>query len=77
MDVMRPYFDEEPTEEWTSGELRDLQAYLRNCELRYVIYSPPVEELIDSTLHLAANAIAAGVANAGYEMVTVVLPPKR
>ncbi|MDB5348503.1 MAG: hypothetical protein JWP89_6880 [Schlesneria sp.] len=77
MDVMRLYFDEEPTVEWTSRELRDLQTYLRNCELRYAIYSPTDDRLIDFALHLAANAIVSGVADARYEMVTVVLPPKR
>jgi hypothetical protein len=77
MDVMRPYFDEKPTKEWTSRELHDLQAYLRDCKLRYAIYSPTDDRLIDSELHLAANAIVPGMANARYEMVTVVLPPKR
>lgn len=76
-DFMRPYFDEEPTEEWTSRELRDLQAYLRDCELKYAIYSPTHDRLIDSALHLAANAIVSGAEDARYQMVTVVLPPKR
>ncbi|HEY4259097.1 MAG TPA: hypothetical protein VGM98_03005 [Schlesneria sp.] len=77
MDVMRPYFDEEPTDEWTSLKIRELQTYLRDCELRYAGYSPTADELIDSTLSLVANVKVPNMARRTYRVVTVVLPPKR
>jgi hypothetical protein len=75
-DVMRPYFDEEPTSEWTSREIRELRAYLRDCELRYAAYSPAAERLIGSTLSRSANAVLPSAADPTCRVVTVILPPR-
>lgn len=76
MDVMRPYFDEEPTSEWTSREIRGLQTYLRDCGLRYAAYSPAADQLTGSTLSLAANGVLPSVPDPTCQVVRIVLPPR-
>ena len=75
MDVMRPYFDEEPANAWTSEEIRGLMAFLRDCELRYAAYSPADDQLTGVALSLPEHGIPS-VPNPTWQVVTVVLPPQ-
>lgn len=76
MDIMWPYFEEEPAVAWTSVEIRELQRFLRDCELRYVGYVPATGELSSPFLSPSVDALLSSVTDPSIQVATVVLSPR-
>lgn len=73
--VMRPYFDEPLNGKPTTTEMRELQEFLRNCELKYVCFDPASNRLICSELSQKAEAARVKTCNPTSQVAVVLLPP--
>ena len=73
--AMRPYFDEPLNVELKTPEIRELQNFLRDCDLKYVCYDPSSARLASSELSKSAEDAQSRTADPASQIAVVLLPP--
>lgn len=73
--TMRPYFDEPLHRTLKPSELRELRAFLRDCELKYVGYDPASGRLTSPKRSLSAEKTRLGTGDPASQIAVILLPP--
>lgn len=75
MDAMRPYLNETLEGEITPVDIRELQQFLRDIDLRYAVVNPFTKQAIPTVLYPSVDE-ATGASSEPSQRLAVVLIPQ-
>ena len=77
IEAMRPYFVDSCPAEWSPRELTRLRNFLGNCQLRYIVYQPKSEAVVEAKLSISVGELQTLVTRPSFRLGTVLLEPPR
>ena len=77
IEAMRPYFVDSCPAEWSPRELTRLRNFLGNCQLRYIVYQPRSDTVVEAKLSKSVSELEKKVASPNYRLGTVLIERHR